>query len=196
MGETPAPRALPRGRPRQLDLHPAAYTASETTVLLVAGVTVVGGLISVAAAVEQAARFPAYARVYWVLAGIEIAWAALVVWRSSNELLLFGLAFTILELAVWGYVQAAALSRGVGTGGGIHAIFWCTATLGGASSGWHAIGATIVQPLSEAVAALGLSSVLLAQRAALARRITERSAPLLLSVLLLSVLYGVGAHGG
>lgn len=201
MGATRSRSLLLGPRVREPDHRSVPYTASETVVLFVAGLSVVVGLIHAAAAVQQIDRFAPYARVYAVLAAIEIFWAALLLQRSSRGVLLFGLLFNLAGLALWIAAQAIGLSAPLrpwesGSAGGIHAIFWCGATLGGASSGWQATVAAVVQPVDEVVIALAAASVLVSRRGALARRTTERIAPVLLAALLVSVLYGVGAHAG
>src|SRR6202023_673802 len=107
-----------------------------------------------AAAVKQIDTSAAYARVYAVLAAIEISWAAVLLARGSRGMLLFGLGLHLAGLALWIAAQAFGLSAAQrpwasGSAGGIHAIFWCTATLGGGSSGWQATVAAVVQPADE-----------------------------------------------
>jgi hypothetical protein len=195
-------RSLLLGRGlREPDHRSVPYTASETVVLFIAGLSAVIGLIHASAAVKQIDTFAPNFRVYAVLAAIEISWAAVLVARGSRAMLLFGLGFNLAGLALWIAAQAFGLSAvqrpwTAGAAGGIHAIFWCTATLGGGSSGWQATVAAVVQPADEVLIAIAAASVVLRRRAAVARRITERMAPVLLAALLVSILYGVGAHAG
>jgi hypothetical protein len=183
------------------DRPAAPYTASETVVLLVAGLSAVIGLIHVTAAVEQLDKVAGYARVYALLAAVELIWAALVARRSSRELLLFACGFNLLVMALWVGARSFGVSAtprpwAPGSVSAVHALFWCSATPGGVSGGWQASIASIIQPVAELVTVTSLASILLAPRIRAARAIVERVAPLLLCVLLLSVLYGVGAHAG
>jgi hypothetical protein len=183
------------------DHRSVPYTASETVVLFIAGLSAVIGLIHAAAAVRQIDSFAPYARVYAVLAAVEIFWAALLLQRRSRGALLLGLIFNLAALALWIAAHSTGLSApprpwASASAGGIHAVFWCTATLGGTSAGWQATVAAVVQPVDQVLIATAAASVVLAGRVALARRVTGRLAPVLLAALLMSVLYGVGAHAG
>jgi hypothetical protein len=56
--------------------------------------------------------------------------------------------------------------------------------------------ADLLETSGELITVIAIWSVLMSTRMAIARTVAERVAPVLLSVLLLSVLYGVGAHAG
>jgi hypothetical protein len=69
-------------RTREPDHLSGPYTASETDVLFMAGTSAVVGLIHAGAAVRRRDSFAPYARVYAVLATIQIFWAALLLQRA------------------------------------------------------------------------------------------------------------------
>src|ERR1700716_3563134 len=91
---------LGRPRPRRSP-QPAAYTTSETVLLLVAGLAFMGGLIHVGAAVDHFGEFPLYTLVFGILATVQIAWAAMILWRPSRRVLMFGCAFNIGVIGLW-----------------------------------------------------------------------------------------------
>jgi hypothetical protein len=159
--------------------RPAAYTVSETIVLLLAGVAFTGGLVHVGAAVDHFGEFPLYTLVFAGLATVQMAWAAMLVWRPSHRVLLFGCAFNVAVIGLW----IASRTSGVPI----------------APRAWvpEAVGvADVIDTASEAIAVITAISLVMSARLPLAQRVTERMAPVLLAVLLVSVLYGVGAHAG
>jgi hypothetical protein len=54
----------------------------------------------------------------------------------------------------------------------------------------------LLETSGELVTVVAVWSVLMSTRVAIARAVAERVAPVLITMLLLSVLYGVGAHAG
>jgi hypothetical protein len=61
----------------------------------------------------------------------------------------------------------------------------------------EAVGvADLVETVGEVVTVIAASSVAMSSSLPFARYVTERIAPVLLTMLLLSALYGVGAHAG
>jgi hypothetical protein len=199
MNATGSPRPRLGQLTRRQGEQPVPYTATETAMLLVAGVAAVGGLIHATAAIDLFASAPPYARVYSLLAVIQIVWAGMLVQRRSRGLLLFGVAFNDAAIALWIATRTTGLlmapqplsSAQVSD---VHALFWCGATLGGASGGWQASVAALVQLLSAVVTTTAVLGVVMYDRTALARRITRWIAPALLAVLLMRILYGLGTH--
>ena len=157
----------------------AEYTATETVVLLVAGLAFVDGLIHIGAAVDHYDEFPLYTLVFATLAAVQIAWAATILWRPSRRVLLFGCGFSLAVVALW------AASRTVGVPIGPRP--WVPEALGVAD---------MFETAGELVTAAAVLSVVLSPRLPRARLVTARLAPLLMLVLFLSVLYGAGAHAG
>jgi hypothetical protein len=169
---------LDRPRPGPIPQR-AGYTTSETVVLLVAGVAFIGGLIHIGAAVDHFGEFPLYTLVFAVLAMVQIAWAAMILWRPSRRVLLFGCAFNVGVIGLW------VASRTVGVPIGPRA--WVPETVGVAD---------LVETVGEVVTVIAALSVAMSSSLPFARHVTERIAPLLLMMLFLSALYGAGAHAG
>jgi hypothetical protein len=138
-----------------------------------------GGLIHVGAAVDHFGEFPLYTLVFGVLATVQIAWAAMILWRPSRRVLMFGCAFNVGVIGLW------VASRTVGVP--IAPRAWVPEAVGVAD---------LVETVGEVVTVIAASSVVMAPRVRVAQLVTERIAPLLLVMLLLSALYGVGAHAG
>jgi hypothetical protein len=157
--------------------QPAGYTTSETVVLLIAGVAFMGGLIHIGAAVDHFREFPLYTLAFAVLAAVQMAWAAMILRRPSRRVLLFGCAFNLGVIGLW------VASRTIGVP--IAPRAWVPETVGVAD---------LVETLGEIVTVIAALSVAMSPRMPFARHVTERVAPALLLMLLLSALYGVGAH--
>jgi hypothetical protein len=155
----------------------ASYTTRETVVLLIAAVAFMGGLIHIGAAVDHFNAFPLYTLVFAVLAAVQVAWAATLLWRPSRRVLLFGCAFNIGVVALW------VASRTIGVP--IAPRVWVPEAVGVAD---------LVETVGEIVTVLAALSVAMSPRVPLARRVTDRIAPLLVATLFLTALYGVGAH--
>ncbi len=158
---------------------PAGYTTRETILLLVAAVAFIGGLIHIGAAVDHFSEFPLYTLVFGLLATVQMTWAALILRGPSRRVLLFGCAFNVGVIALWG------ASRTIGVPLAPRA--WVPEAVGVAD---------LVETVGECVTVLAALSVVMSPRLPIARRVTERIAPVLLAMLLVSVLYGAGAHAG
>ena|SRR2546427_3097427 len=172
-------RPLPGRRRHDERQPPRRYTSSETVLLFVAALAFTGGLIHVGAAVDHFDEFPLYALVFGALAAAQIAWAAMLLRRPARTLLLLGCAFNLAVIAVW------ISSRTVGVP--IAPRPWVPEPVGVAD---------LIETVGEAVIVIAALSVAMSPQLPVAQRVTERIAPLLLGVLLVSVLYGVGAHAG
>jgi hypothetical protein len=159
--------------------HRAEYTTRETVVLLIAGVTVMCGLIHIGAAVDHFHEFPLYTLGFVVLALAQFAWAAMLLSRPSPRVLLFGCAFNLGVVALW------VASRTIGVP--IAPRAWVPEVVGVAD---------LVETAAEIVIVIAALIVVCAPRLAFARRVTGWLVPVLLIVLFLGVLYGVGAHAG
>lgn len=157
--------------------QPAGYTTNETIVLLVASLAFMGGLIHIGAAVDHFSEFPLYTLAFVVLATVQIAWAAMLLRHPSRRVLLFGCALNVGVIGLW------VASRTIGVP--IAPRAWVPETVGVAD---------LVETVGELVIVLAALSLVFSSRLPIARGMTERIAPLLLLILLLSALYGVGAH--
>jgi hypothetical protein len=155
----------------------AAYTTTETVLLLVAAVAFIDGLIHIGAAVDHFGEFPLYTLVFGVLATIQMGWAAMILRRPSRLVLLFGCAFTVSVVGLW------VASRTIGVP--IAPRAWVPEAVGVAD---------LVETVGEIATVTAVLSLVMSSRHRFARDVRERIAPVLLMVLLLSVLYGVGAH--
>lgn len=155
----------------------ALYTTTETVLLLVAAVAFIDGVIHIGAAVDHFGEFPLYTLVFAVLASAQIAWAAMILRHPSHLVLLSGCAFTVSIVGLW------IVSRTVGVP--IAPRAWVPENVGVAD---------LIETAGEIVSAIAVLSLAMSPRHQIARRVTERIAPVLMGVLFLSVLYGVGAH--
>jgi hypothetical protein len=157
--------------------QPTGYTTRETVVVLIGSLALMDGLIHIGAAVDHFGEFPLYTVVFTVLATVQIGWAATILRHPSRRVLLFGCAFNVGVIALW------AASRTIGVP--IAPRAWVPETVGVAD---------LVETIGETVIVVAALSLVMSPRLPVARRVTERVAPVLLLVLLLSALYGVGAH--
>ena len=157
----------------------AVYTTTETVLLLVAAVAFIDGLIHIGAAVDHFGEFPLYTLVFAVLATVQMSWAAMILRRPSRLVLLSGCAFTVSVIGLW------VASRTIGVP--IAPQAWVPETVGLAD---------LVETVGEIATVTAVLSLVMSPRHRFARHVTERMVPLLMMVLLLSVLYGVGAHAG
>ena len=173
-------RLVGLGRPSREGSHQRAeYTTSETVVLLVAGLAFMDGLIHIGAAVDHFGEFPLYTLVFAVLAAVQIAWAAMIFWRPSRRVLLFGCALNVGVIGLW------VASRTIGVP--IAPRAWVPEAVGVAD---------LIETVGEIVTVVAALSVVLSPRLPLARLVTARVAPVVMMVLFLSALYGAGAHAG
>jgi hypothetical protein len=168
-------RLVGLGRLR-LGQQPTGYSTRETVIVLVGSLALMDGLIHIGAAVDHFGEFPLYTVVFTVLATVQIGWAATILRHPSRRVLLFGCAFNVGVIALW------AASRTIGVPVAPRA--WVPETVGVAD---------LVETVGEIVIVVAALSLVMS-RLPVARRVTERIAPVLMLVLLLSALYGVGAH--
>jgi hypothetical protein len=165
-------------RSRQGRSHETAvYTTTETVLLLVAAVAFIDGLIHIGAAVDHFGEFPLYTLVFTVLATLQMSWAAMVLRSPSRRVLLVGCAFTVGIIGMW------VASRTIGVP--IAPRAWAPEAVGVAD---------LVETVGEIATVIAVLSVVMSPRLPFAQHLTERIAHPLMVVLLLSVLYGVGAH--
>ncbi len=157
----------------------AGRAAGESVLALAAGLAFMCGLIHAGAAVDHFDELPLYTVAFGVLAATQMLWAALIVRRPSNRLLLLGGAFNLAIVGLW------IVSRTVGLP--IAARPWTPETVGVAD---------LVESCSEVAVVLAVWSVGLSTRARIAQRVSERIAPLLIVALFVMALFGVGAHAG
>jgi hypothetical protein len=175
-----ATRSRPWHAPRWNDTRQQpAGTATDTALTLLAAVVFMDGLIHIGAGVDHFNEFPLYTLVFGAVAAVQIGWAAMLLRRPSRTLLLLGCGFTAGVIVLW------AASRTVGVP--IAPRPWVPETVGVAD---------LIETVGEAVTVIAAGSIAMATQLSAARWIIRRIAPLLLAMLLLSALYGVGAHAG
>jgi hypothetical protein len=150
--------------------------ASESTVVLIAGLCFLTGIIHVGVAAVDLQQFSSYAPLVVMIAAFQIGWAILVQWRPSRGLLIWGAAISAALVALW------VTSRTVGLPVGPRP--WVAEPIGGVD---------VIAAVAEVAIVLASASVLAAGRSAFARRAVSRMAPALLAVMFISVLYGVGS---
>jgi hypothetical protein len=155
----------------------AEPVASEPVLPLLAGLAFMGGVIHVGAAVDHAAEVPLYTPAFLVVATAQLGWAWLL-WRGpSRAVLLAGAGLSVGVLLVW------LASRTVGVPFGPHP--WVPEEVSVAD---------LVESADELAAAL--VAIVLVWHSATQRRWVRVAQPAMLALLLVSLLYGVGAHAG
>jgi hypothetical protein len=155
------------------------YTARETALLLLGAVAFTGGLIHVGAAVDHYQEYHLYTVVFGSLAAVQFGWATLLVRGPSRRVLLLGCAFNLGVVCLW------TASRTVG--------------VPLAPQAWvpEAVGVPdLVETVGELVAAIGACWLAMPSRPIRVKRASECISVVSIVVLLLTVLYGVGAHAG
>lgn len=172
-------RRAARSRGAQAEWRAAQNDTTRQTMLLLAGLATMDGLVHVGAAVDHFGEFPLYTAVFASLAATQIVWAGLLLREPSRHPLLFGALFNLSVVGLW------VASRTVGVPIAPHA--WVPESIGVAD---------LIETAGEIVVVLALWSVLMSERAGLARNVAGRIAPLLVLMLFLTALYGVGAHAG
>jgi hypothetical protein len=166
----------PRSGPSE---QPVEYSKSETVLVLVAAVAFIGGLIHVGAGVDHFGEFPLYTLVFCLLAAAQLTWAAMLLRHPSRRVMLLGCALQLGIVLLW------ALSRTVGVP--IAPQAWVPEQVGVAD---------LVETIGEIATVIAVMCVVLSGRLKPARVAVARMAPVLLAVVLVSVLFGAGAHAG
>jgi hypothetical protein len=155
------------------------YTHVETLLLLTGVLVFIDALIHVGAAVDHYAEFKLYTVAFLTLAAAQTILAALIVRGPPPRLLLWGAAFEFGIVVLW------AASRTVGVP--IAPTPWVPEAVGVPD---------LIETAGECVTVLTLICVALAPRRPLAAALVKRLTPVLFLAILVSVLYGTGAHAG
>ncbi len=155
------------------------YTHTEVLLLLTAVVLVIDALIHVGAAVDHWAESHLYTVAFALLAAGQGTLAVLVFRGPGRRVLLGGCAFQLSIVALW------VASRTVGVP--IAPAPWVPEHVGVADA---------IETAGECVTALTLACIALAARRRLAETVVKRLTPVLFAAILVSVLYGTGAHAG
>jgi hypothetical protein len=165
--------------PGDADVAIAPYTERQTVLVLVAALAFIGALIHVGAAVDHWAEYHLYTLVFSCLAALQACWALLILRGASGRVLALGCVLQAGVVALW------AASRTVG--------------VPLAPTAWTPEGvgiADLAETIGELATILAVSSVLLAERSNVARLASRWMPSILLLVILISALFGTGAHAG
>jgi hypothetical protein len=163
-------------------IAPAAvppYTERQTVLVLVAALAFVGALIHVGAAVDHWEEYHLYTLVFSSLAALQACWALLILRGASGRVLALGCILQTGIVALW------AVSRTVGVP--LAPTAWTPEEIGIAD---------LTETIGELATVLAVSSVLLAERSSVARSACRWMPPVLLFAILISALFGTGAHAG
>jgi hypothetical protein len=155
------------------------YTEAETVLVLVAALAFVGALIHVGAAVDHWRQYHLYTLAFSCLAALQTTWAAMIVRRRSGRVLLLGCSLQIGIVALW------AISRTVGVPLAPQA--WTPEGLGVAD---------VTETIAELITVVAVLSVLLAGRSKYALAARRWMPSVLVLTIVVSTLFGTGAHAG
>lgn len=157
----------------------APYTETQTVLVLVAALAFVGALIHLGAAVDHWEEYHLYTLVFSCLAALQACWALLILRGASRRVLVLGCVMQIGIVALW------AVSRTVGVP--LAPTAWTPEEIGVAD---------LTETIGELATVLAVLSVLLAERSNAARLARRWMPSIVLFVILISVLFGTGAHAG
>jgi hypothetical protein len=155
------------------------YTETQTVLVLVAALAFVGALIHLGAAVDHWREYHLYTLAFSCLAALQTCWAWLILRGASRRVLALGCALQLGIVGLW------AVSRTVGVP--LAPTAWTPEEIGIAD---------IVETIGEVTTVLAVLSVLLAERSSAARLMRRWMPSILLFVILISALFGTGAHAG
>ena len=158
---------------------PAGSDARDSMATLLAGLACMGGLIHLGAAVDHADELLLYSFVFVMLACAQFVWAAMVLRHASDRVLLCGCVLNAGVIALW------LLSRT--TGMPIAPRPWVAEPVGFAD---------LVETAGEMVVLLTAWSLLAAPRSRIARLVSSQAAVPIVTMLVVSALFGVSAHAG
>lgn len=157
----------------------APYDEAQTVLVLVAALAFIGALIHVGAAVDHWQEYHLYTLVFSGLAALQACWALLILRGASRGVLVLGCVVQVGIIALW------ALSRTVGVP--LAPKPWVPEEIGVAD---------LAETIGEITTVLAVLSVLLAERSNAARHVRRWMPAIVLLVILISALFGTGAHAG
>jgi Trk-type K+ transport system membrane component len=169
---------------------------TESVVPLIAGLSFVAGLIHVGASLAHFSALPFYATAFAVVAALQVGWAAWLSRRPSRSALISGLVGNIAIVALWATSLAVAVRTPAQPLVHTHTVYLCFLSVIQGGAGGVSVVVALTAILPELVIALAAALLLAQARSLLAQRAIPKLAPVLLAVMFLSVLYGVGGHGG
>lgn len=155
------------------------YTNGQTVLVLVAALAFIGALIHLGAAVDHWREYHLYTLAFSCLAALQACWALLILRGPSWRVLVLGCVMQLGIVGLW------AVSRTVGVP--LAPTAWTPEGIGVAD---------LTETIGELTTVFAVLSVLLAERSNTAR-IARRCMPsIVLFVILISALFGTGAHAG
>jgi hypothetical protein len=157
----------------------APYTERQTVLVLVAALAFIGALIHVGAAVDHWEQYHLYTLVFSSLAALQACWALLILRGASGRVLALGCILQAGIVALW------AVSRTVGVP--LAPAAWTPEEIGIAD---------LAETIGELATVLAVLSVLLTERSSIALSVRRWMPSILLFVILISALFGTGAHAG
>jgi hypothetical protein len=155
------------------------YTEPQTVLVLVAALAFVGALIHVGAAVDHWKEYHLYTLAFSCLAALQTCWAVLILRGASRRVLVLGCVLQLGIVGLW------VVSRTVGVP--LAPTAWAPEEIGIAD---------LTATIGELTTVLATLSVLLAERSNAARLARHWMPSVVLFVILISALFGTGAHAG
>jgi hypothetical protein len=176
------PEAILKGSPSSSQGRATAilpYSEGQTVLVLVAALAFVGALVHVGAAVDHWEEYHPYTLVFSCLAALQTCWAVLILRGASQRVLTLGCVLQLGIVGLW------AVSRTVGVP--LAATVWTPERIGIAD---------LIETIGELTTVLAVLSVLFAERSKAAGLARHWMSLLVLFVILISALFGTGAHAG
>jgi hypothetical protein len=155
------------------------YNERTVVLVLAAALAFVGGLIHIGAAVDHYRGFAVYTVAFSCFAILQMTWAALILGGASPRVLLAGCLFQVGIVILWAFSRT--------TGVPIAPRPWVPEGVGVAD---------VVETLGECMTVIAVLTVVLSERYRIALRAPRAMAPVLLLCILVSVIFGTGAHAG
>ena len=165
--------------PRAAGRGVAPYSERETVLVMVAALAGIGALIHAGAAVDHWAEYHLYTVVFAAIATLQVLWAILILRGASDRIVLAGCVLQLGTAALW------AVSRTVGVP--LAPTAWVPEEVGLPD---------LMETIGELATVVAVASVFLSGRFDLARQARRVMPGALLFVILLSALFGTGAHAG
>jgi hypothetical protein len=155
------------------------YTEAQTVLVLVAALAFVGAVIHLGAAVDHWAEYHLYTLAFLCMTALQAVWALLIMRGASRHVLALGCALQLGIVALWIVSRTAGLPLAPEA--------WTPEEIGAAD---------LTATIGELTTVLAVLSVLLVERSFLARAARRCMPSVLLFVILISALFGTGAHAG
>jgi hypothetical protein len=189
-------RMLGLDAPQVCYRHADSALPIESVVALIAGLSFVAGLIHVGASIAHFGTLPFYAAAFGVVAALQILWAGWIALAASRSALISGVVANLAIVALWVTSLTVSVRLAPQPQARAHTVYLCFLSVIQGSTGSVSVLVALTAILPELVIAVAIGCLLAKGRSGLARRAVPKLAPLLLGAMFLSVLYGIGGHGG